>query len=303
MGGRRFLFLAPQERTTLLGTWYAPAADGSEAELVARGAAALLAEFRAACPALELDASGRCGISVGLVAAQGWAGAGSARRAGGPAACLGAPSHGWGEQYVFGRRRKIHHRARRGRGGDRPGDGGAGASPGALPDGRDARGRGRPPRGHPGSARAPSGAGGDGRAPAGRAPAHLARAARGSRGTISRPWHGSPPRSWLDGPAKGRRNRRRETTARGRPARFRSRWREDSAAGPAPVLSGAGHAAGRAHGARVPERPRTPRGHPDAARGRGPRDSELPDLPDSAAFPASGTCARASRSRKCCATR
>jgi glycerol-3-phosphate dehydrogenase len=65
MGGRRFLFLAPQERTTLLGTWYASAADGSEAELVARGAAALLAEFRAACPALELDPADVVGYQWG----------------------------------------------------------------------------------------------------------------------------------------------------------------------------------------------------------------------------------------------
>jgi glycerol-3-phosphate dehydrogenase len=65
MGGRRFLFLAPQERTTLLGTWYAPAADGNEAELVARGAAALLAEFRAACPALELGPADVVGYQWG----------------------------------------------------------------------------------------------------------------------------------------------------------------------------------------------------------------------------------------------
>ena len=65
IGGHRFLFLAPQERTTLLGTWYAPAGGGSEAELVARGAAALLAEFRAACPALELDAADIAGYHWG----------------------------------------------------------------------------------------------------------------------------------------------------------------------------------------------------------------------------------------------
>jgi glycerol-3-phosphate dehydrogenase len=64
-GGHRFLFLAPQERTTLLGTWYAPAAGRSEAELVALGAATLLAEFRAACPALELDASDVVGYQWG----------------------------------------------------------------------------------------------------------------------------------------------------------------------------------------------------------------------------------------------
>ena len=65
IGGRRFLFLAPQERTTLLGTWYAPADGRSEAELVARGAAALLGEFRTACPALELDAGDVVGYQWG----------------------------------------------------------------------------------------------------------------------------------------------------------------------------------------------------------------------------------------------
>jgi glycerol-3-phosphate dehydrogenase len=61
----RFIFLAPQERTTLLGTWYAPATGGSEAELVARGAAALLGEFRAACPGLELEAADVVGYQWG----------------------------------------------------------------------------------------------------------------------------------------------------------------------------------------------------------------------------------------------
>jgi glycerol-3-phosphate dehydrogenase len=65
IGGRRFLFLAPQERTTLLGTWYAPADGRSEAELLARGAAALLEEFRTACPALELDAGDIVGYQWG----------------------------------------------------------------------------------------------------------------------------------------------------------------------------------------------------------------------------------------------
>jgi glycerol-3-phosphate dehydrogenase len=65
IGGRRFLFLAPQARTTLLGTWYAPAAGASDAELVARGSATLLGEFRAACPALELDAGDIVGYQWG----------------------------------------------------------------------------------------------------------------------------------------------------------------------------------------------------------------------------------------------
>jgi glycerol-3-phosphate dehydrogenase len=65
IGGGRFLFLAPQERTTLLGTWYAPVTGESEAELVARGAATLLQEFRAACPALELDGADVVGCQWG----------------------------------------------------------------------------------------------------------------------------------------------------------------------------------------------------------------------------------------------
>jgi len=46
--GRRFVFLAPQGGTTLLGTWYAPADREPTDDLVRRGSAALLAEFRAA---------------------------------------------------------------------------------------------------------------------------------------------------------------------------------------------------------------------------------------------------------------
>jgi glycerol-3-phosphate dehydrogenase len=56
IGGRRFIFLVPQVDSTLLGTWYAPS-DGREAgALLEQGAAALLAEVGAACPALELTA-------------------------------------------------------------------------------------------------------------------------------------------------------------------------------------------------------------------------------------------------------
>jgi len=55
VGGSRYLFLVPQEASTLLGTWYAPWNGGDPAALIRRGAAALLEEFRAACPALELS--------------------------------------------------------------------------------------------------------------------------------------------------------------------------------------------------------------------------------------------------------
>jgi glycerol-3-phosphate dehydrogenase len=54
VGGRRFIFLAPSDDTTLLGTWYAPDDDRGPDELARRGTAALLEEFRSACPALAL---------------------------------------------------------------------------------------------------------------------------------------------------------------------------------------------------------------------------------------------------------
>jgi glycerol-3-phosphate dehydrogenase len=56
IGGRRFLFLVPQPETTLIGTWYARVDRPTDA-LVRLGAAALLAEIRASCPSLELDAT------------------------------------------------------------------------------------------------------------------------------------------------------------------------------------------------------------------------------------------------------
>ena len=55
MGGRRFLFLVPQETSTLLGTWYTPWQGQDPDALVRRGAAALMAEFNAACPGLALS--------------------------------------------------------------------------------------------------------------------------------------------------------------------------------------------------------------------------------------------------------
>jgi glycerol-3-phosphate dehydrogenase len=54
IGGRRFVFLAPQDDTTLLGTWYAPADGQDPIELAGRGTAALLEELRSACPAMAL---------------------------------------------------------------------------------------------------------------------------------------------------------------------------------------------------------------------------------------------------------
>jgi glycerol-3-phosphate dehydrogenase len=54
MGGRRYLFLTPQGGSTLLGTWYTPAATTHPELEVERGAAALLGELAEACPALGL---------------------------------------------------------------------------------------------------------------------------------------------------------------------------------------------------------------------------------------------------------
>ena len=65
VGGHRYVFLHPQERTTLLGTWYALPDGRSERELIAAGAAALLGEFRAVCPALGLDGADVVGYQWG----------------------------------------------------------------------------------------------------------------------------------------------------------------------------------------------------------------------------------------------
>lgn len=55
IGGHRFIFLVPQGATTLLGTWYAPAPPRAAlGPTVERGAAALVAELRAACPGLDV---------------------------------------------------------------------------------------------------------------------------------------------------------------------------------------------------------------------------------------------------------
>jgi glycerol-3-phosphate dehydrogenase len=60
--GGRFLFLAPQQRSTLLGTWYGMAEDGDFGPALDRGALTLLGEFNRACPGLGLapgDVTGR----------------------------------------------------------------------------------------------------------------------------------------------------------------------------------------------------------------------------------------------------
>jgi glycerol-3-phosphate dehydrogenase len=54
--GGRYLFLAPQERSTLLGTWYQVADDGADpGPALDRGAETLLDEFNRACPGLGLS--------------------------------------------------------------------------------------------------------------------------------------------------------------------------------------------------------------------------------------------------------
>ncbi len=56
-GGHRFLFLVPQEETTLVGTWYGMVEDrGVEAELE-RGRRALLDDVNCACPSLGLTSA------------------------------------------------------------------------------------------------------------------------------------------------------------------------------------------------------------------------------------------------------
>jgi glycerol-3-phosphate dehydrogenase len=54
MGGHRYIFLVPQEATTLLGTWYVPWQGQDPDALVRRGALALIEEFNSACPELAL---------------------------------------------------------------------------------------------------------------------------------------------------------------------------------------------------------------------------------------------------------
>jgi glycerol-3-phosphate dehydrogenase len=74
--GGRFLFLAPQERSTLLGTWYGVADEGKDpTPSLDRGAETLLAEFNRACPGLGLSGSdvvgrqwGRLPLKAGLEA-------------------------------------------------------------------------------------------------------------------------------------------------------------------------------------------------------------------------------------------
>ncbi|HET8833528.1 MAG TPA: FAD-dependent oxidoreductase [Gemmatimonadales bacterium] len=71
MGGHRFMFLVPQEATTLLGTWYVPWQGQDADALVRRGAASLIKEFNAACPGLALAEPDLVRCQWGLVPLKG----------------------------------------------------------------------------------------------------------------------------------------------------------------------------------------------------------------------------------------
>jgi glycerol-3-phosphate dehydrogenase len=63
--GGRFLFLVPQERTTLAGTWYAIANGEDPAGALERGEAFLLESLDRACPGLRLTSADVVGRQVG----------------------------------------------------------------------------------------------------------------------------------------------------------------------------------------------------------------------------------------------
>jgi glycerol-3-phosphate dehydrogenase len=56
-GGHRFLFLVPQEDTTLVGTWYGMVEDGGLEAALERGRRALLEDVDRACPSLGLTSA------------------------------------------------------------------------------------------------------------------------------------------------------------------------------------------------------------------------------------------------------
>jgi glycerol-3-phosphate dehydrogenase len=67
IGGHRYLFLAPQEGSTLLGTWYGKD-EGEDTVIIAeRGAEALRREFNAACPGLGLERDDVARVQLGWV--------------------------------------------------------------------------------------------------------------------------------------------------------------------------------------------------------------------------------------------
>jgi glycerol-3-phosphate dehydrogenase len=56
-GGYRFLFMNPEQQSTLLGTWYSGAGAGNMTSLCQLGARRLLEEFNQACPGLGLSSN------------------------------------------------------------------------------------------------------------------------------------------------------------------------------------------------------------------------------------------------------
>ena len=102
VGGRRFLFLAPRRDTTLLGTWYAACRRrGVRAELVARGAAALLAKSAPPARRSTLDAADVVGCQWG------WLPLKAGREPGRPTALAERPrviettGRRWAARYLF----------------------------------------------------------------------------------------------------------------------------------------------------------------------------------------------------------
>src|SRR3954453_9948254 len=68
-GGKRYLFAAPQPGSTLLGTWYASAAESRVSPGL--GSTSLLQEFNEACPGLELTAADLAGCQWGWLRLKG----------------------------------------------------------------------------------------------------------------------------------------------------------------------------------------------------------------------------------------
>ena len=218
IGGRRFLFLAPQARDHaarhLVRARRRPA-DGRR--WFARGAAALLAEFRAAAQRSSSTRPTWCGCQWGWLPLKAGRRAGPAGRPGRPAACPGPRSDRWAARYVFGRRREIHHGAQRGRGLIDRLAGGARATH-RCPAGRPRRAwtRATLRSAIPGSAGAPGGAGRDGRpAVRRRAPARLARrrpTEPADERSPRRPRVAAAELGWSDR-AQGRGNRGRDASS------------------------------------------------------------------------------------------
>jgi len=88
-GGHRFLFLVPQEDTTLVGTWYGMVEDGGLEAALERGSLALLEDLDRACPSLGLTSADLIGRQWGRLPldqdAEGPAGLADRPRLAGPA--------------------------------------------------------------------------------------------------------------------------------------------------------------------------------------------------------------------------